>query len=129
MLDLGFIREHREEIRQALKTRAPRFDFEGFLRLEAERRRLLQELEALRAEKNKANDKITQLLKEKKDPRETISSMKAIAQKIDVLDKEAGEADEKLKSLLLLLPNLPHSSVKTGSDPSQNTEVRRWGEP
>ena len=83
MLDLSYIREHQDEVKGALKIRAPKLDFGSFLELDKSRRKLLQELDALRAQKNQANDKISLYIKEKKDPKETIASMKATAIQID----------------------------------------------
>ena len=129
MLDLGFIRENKEKVREALKVRAPKLDFDAFLRLDTARRGTLKELEDLRAERNRANDKISQLIKEKKDPKETIGSMKSISHKIDEFDTKVGEFDSKLREILLLIPNLPHSSVDFGVDSTQNKQVSFWGEP
>src|SRR5262245_57280286 len=116
MLDLGFIRDNKDKVRESLKIRAPKLDFDGFLRLDEERRKLQQELDSLRAEKNKANDQVTQLLKEKKDPKEAISSMKAVSQRIGELESKMGEYDTKVRDILLVVPNIPHSSVKSGFD-------------
>ena len=88
MLDLSYIREHSDELREALKIRAPKLDFDAFLRLDAQRRESLSALEALRAEKNQANDKISILLKEKKDCGQIIASMKSISQKIGILEQK-----------------------------------------
>lgn len=129
MLDLNFIRDNKDQVREVLKNRAPKLDFNAFLALDEERRRLLQELEALRAQKNQANDKITQILKEKGNPKDTIASMKTISLKIDELDKKVGEVSEKVASILMIIPNLPHKSVKIGADSTQNTAVLTWGEP
>ncbi len=129
MLDLAYIREHKEEVKEALKTRAPKLDLDAFLKVDGERRELLRELEAHRAEKNKANDTITLLLKEKKDPKATIASMKSIAQKIDEYELKVGDLDKKTTDLLLLIPNIQHKSVKSGVDSAQNTQILAWGEP
>ena len=129
MLDLSYIREHTEEVRQALKTRAPKFDFDEFLKIESQKRNLLRQLETLRAEKNRANEKISSLLKEKKDAKEIISSMKTISQKIDEFKSKVGENELKLNKFIYIIPNLPHKSVKSGVDNSQNTQVLSWGEP
>ena len=129
MLDLAYIREHKDEVREAIKTRAPKLDFEGLLKVDSSRRELLKELEALRGEKNKANDKITALLKEKKDPKPTISSMKVISQKIDNLESKVGDLDKKLTDLMLIFPNIPHKTVKKGVDSTQNTQILTWGTP
>ncbi|HXV19035.1 MAG TPA: serine--tRNA ligase [Candidatus Omnitrophota bacterium] len=129
MLDLSYIREHQDEVREALKIRAPKLDFDAFLALDAHRRDVLKEVEALKAVKNKTNEQITILLKEKKDPKDTIASMKSVSQKIDELDKKVGEIDLNLREIQLLIPNMPHKSVKSGVDSTKNTLVRAWGEP
>ena len=129
MLDLSFIRDHKDQVREMLKTRFPKFDFNAFLKVESERRELLKQLESLRAERNKANETISLLLKEKKDPKATIASMKATSQKIGEFDIKVGEIDNKLYEMLLVIPNMPHKSVKSGSDLSQNTLILSWGEP
>lgn len=129
MLDLGFIRDNREKVKEALKIRAPKLDFEAFLRLDEERRKFQQELDSLRAEKNKANDAVTQALKEKKDPKDKIYAMKSISQKIAEFELKMGDRDSKVRDILLIIPNIPHSSVKSGFDSAANTEVRKWGEP
>ena len=112
-----------------MKIRAPKLDFDGFLRLDEDRRKMQQELDGLRSEKNKANDVISQLLKEKKDPKSAIGSMKLISQKIGELEVKVGDLYSKVTDTLMIIPNIPHSSVKIGVDNTQNTEVIRWGEP
>lgn len=129
MLDLSFIRENQDRVREALKIRAPKLDFEGFLRLDEQRRKSQLELDNLRAEKNKANDKVSQLLKEKKDPKDAIAAMKAISQKVVDFEKEVGDIEYKVRQIQLIIPNIPHSSVKSGFDSSENTVVSSWGEP
>ena len=129
MLDLTYIRDNKDKVRDALKIRAPKLDFDAFLRLDEDRRKQQQELDNLRAERNKANDVVTQLLKEKKDTKAAIASMKSVSQKISELEKEVGELYIKVTDILIVIPNIPHSSVKIGVDNSQNTEVIRWGEP
>ncbi len=128
MLDLGFIRENKDRVREALKIRAPKLDFDAFLRLDEERRKFQQDLDTLRAERNKANDQVSLLLKEKNDAKEAIASMKAISQKIGDLEKQMGEMEDKTRNTLLIIPNIPHSSVKSGFDSTANTEVKKWGE-
>ncbi len=127
MLDLAFIRNNQQLVRDHLKIRAPKFDFDAFLALDKDRRALLQELDALRAQKNQANDKISALLKEKKDPKEAIASMRVVSQKIDDLSKKVADIENKTTNLLSLIPNIPHKSVKIGADSAQNTVVREVG--
>jgi seryl-tRNA synthetase len=127
MLDLTFIRENQDRVREALKIRAPQLDFAAFLALDAERRRLQGELDGLRAQKNQANEKITQLLKEKQDPKETIASMKSISQKIGEMENIMGESEEKVRDILLVIPNIPHPSVESGFDAKSNKEIKTDG--
>ena len=127
MLDLSYLRDHKDEVKEALKIRAPKLDFDAFLLLDADRRNLLRELESLRGEKNKANDEITALLKEKQDPKPRIASMKSIAQNIDKFESKVGDIELKIKEIQLIIPNIPHKSVKIGTDSAQNTEIKNWG--
>ncbi len=129
MLDLATIRDNKDRVKAALKIRAPKLDFEGFLALDEERRKLQQELDVLRTQKNQANDGITQLLKEKKDPKDAIAAMKSVSQKIGELESKVGESELKVKEILMVIPNIPHFSVKEGFDSTGNTEVKKWGEP
>jgi seryl-tRNA synthetase len=127
MLELSFIRDNKDRVREALKIRAPKLDFDGFLALDTQRREALQKLDILRAEKNKANEKISLAIKEKKDPKETITSMKVIAQEIDVLEKSSGNISARLQDILMVMPNIPHASVPPGFDSTQNVQRHAWG--
>lgn len=129
MLDLATIRDNKDRVKAALKIRAPKLDFEGFLALDEERRKLSQQLDVLRTQKNQANDGITQLLKEKKDPKDAIAAMKSVSQKIGELESKVGESELKVREILMIIPNIPHISVKEGFDSTGNTEVKKWGEP
>jgi seryl-tRNA synthetase len=129
MLDLSFIRENQDKVREALKIRAPKLDFDAFLRLDVDRRQVLQEVDTLRTERNKTNDEVSRLLKEKQDPKEKIAGMKAISQNIKDLEVKLAEVDGKVQDMLLYIPNIPHISVQPGFDATQNVEVKKWGEP
>ena len=129
MLDLTFIRENKDLVRNHLKIRAPKLDFDEFLRLDQMRREDLKNLDDLRAQKNKANDEISQLLKAKKDPKEMIAAMKLISQKIGEWETRTGDIEKKVTDILMVIPNIPHASVNPGADSSQNLEVSHWGEP
>ncbi|TRZ47136.1 serine--tRNA ligase [bacterium] len=126
MLDIKFIRENQDLVRESLEKRNLKLDLDGLIRFDDSRRAALTELEALRGEKNKANDEITALLKAKKDAKAKISSMKAIAEKIDGLEDKLKSAEAGLGKLLLNVPNIVHSSVPVG-DPTKKEIVRTWG--
>jgi len=115
-------------VKQSLIDRNLQFDLEGFISLDESRRKLLTEVEDLRSQQNKANDRISSLLKEKKDAKPVITSMKEISDKIKALDVKLKEIDAELNTKLLNIPNIPHLSIPRG-DASNNKIVRSWGEP
>jgi seryl-tRNA synthetase len=126
MLDIKFIRENSELVRQSLKSRNSKLDLDALIELDDSRRKTLNELEALRAERNKANNEISALLKEKKDAKAKISSMKNVSQESDKLEEELKKINSELDKLLLTVPNVPHSSIPVG-DPTKNQVVRTVG--
>lgn len=128
MLDLRFIRENPEIVKQALKDRNLHLDIDSLTAVDGGRRKALAELEGLRAQKNQANTEITSLLKAKKDAKQKISSMKQIAERIDALEAELKSSEDGLQKTLLSIPNIPHPSIPRG-DASNNKVVRSWGEP
>jgi seryl-tRNA synthetase len=129
MLDLGFVRDNLELIKQKMRERglaAPLGDFED---LDRERRKRLVEVEVLKARRNQVSDRIAALKKQKQDASALIAEMRELGATIAGLDKDAKSRDEQLRELLRNVPNLPHSSVPTGLGAESNQEVRRWGEP
>ena len=126
MLDIKFIRENQDLVRDSLKNRNLKLDLDGLLKLDDGRRQALAKLEELRAIRNKANDEISVLLKEKKDAKAKIASMKTTSVQIGELDAEVKEADGKLADILITIPNIPHASIPVG-DPTKNKVVRTWG--
>jgi len=128
MLDLRFIRENIDLVKQSIKNRGLTIDLDSLIKLDGSRRQTLAGLQELRAQKNKANTEITALLKAKKDTKKKISSMKTIADKIDKLEAKLKEIDSKLGMALLNIPNIAHTSVPVG-DPTKKQTVRSWGKP
>src|SRR3989338_1498090 len=128
MLELKFIRENLDLVKDSLRKRNSKVEIDGLIELDDKRRKVLLELEDLRAKKNLANDEISKLLKEKQDPKEKIASMKDIAIRIDSLEKELKEHEPQLSRMLLNIPNIPHASIPVG-DAGANKIVRSWGEP
>ncbi len=126
MLDIKFIRENLDLVKKSIKDRGLKLDLDGLIKLDDSRRQTLSKLESLRAQRNKANDEITALLKKKLDVKQKIASMKTIAEKIDQLEDKLKEPDTQLHKLLLLIPNVPHPSIPIG-DISKKKIVRSWG--
>ncbi|MFH1640694.1 MAG: serine--tRNA ligase [Candidatus Omnitrophota bacterium] len=126
MLDIKFIRDNSGLVEKSLKDRGLKFDLDALIKLDDERRKTLSELEDLRAQKNKANEEITSLLKAKKDAKGKIASMKTIAERIDLLEDKLKGSDSELDKLLLTIPNVTHSSIPVG-DASCKQITRSWG--
>ena len=128
MLDLRYVRDHIDEIREKTEQRDAEVDFDSFLELDVLRRQLLKEVESLRYQKNTVSDTIAQLKKEKKDASQEIENMRALSQRIKELDNKLQDTEAALKDIMLIIPNIPHSSVAIGKSSEDNPEVRRWGE-
>jgi len=127
MLDIKFIRENKDTVTKAIKDRNLKLSLTDLLKLDDSRRKDLTEIEALRAKRNKANDQISVLLKQKKDARAAISKMKTTSSKIAKQEKDLKDAGVKIREILLTIPNIPHDSIPRGG-PSHNKIVRSWGE-
>jgi seryl-tRNA synthetase len=128
MLDIKFIRENTDLVKQSLVNRNLKINIDELAKIDDSRRAILLELETLRAQRNKANDEIGVLLKEKKDAKDKISAMKEVSANISSLEDKLKGLEAELDKFLLTIPNVPHASVPVG-DPSNNTIVRTWGEP
>ena len=128
MLDLKYVRDHIDEIREKTEQRGAEVDFDSFLELDILRRELLKEVESLRYQKNTVSDTIAKLKKEKKDASQEIENMRALSQRIKDLDDKLQDKEAALKDLMLIIPNIPHSSVVVGKSSEDNPEIRKWGE-
>ena len=129
MLDPRIIREKPELLRQKLRDRGAAFDVDGLLNLEAERRRLLGELERLRARKNALSEEVGRRKRAGEDAAALVAEAAGIDPALKGLTEQHQKAQEQFDALLLTVPNLPHESVPVGPDATANREVRRWGEP
>src|SRR3989338_8043257 len=128
MLDLKLLRENLEVAKKGLSAKRATVDLDGLLCLDQQRRDISVKLDDLRSQKNQANDEISRLLKEKKDPKPKIAAMKSIAQSIDALEPQIKDIESQLDHAVLTIPNLPHASVPVGGA-DKNKTVRSWGEP
>ncbi|MGB9715822.1 MAG: serine--tRNA ligase [Thermodesulfovibrionales bacterium] len=130
MLDGRFVLENPERVIQSLNQRG--YDsgiVNDFLGIEEERRSLLLEVERLRQQRNELSEKISKIKKEKRDATSETQEAKNISELIKIKEEKLKELDEKTKTLLLNIPNIPHESVPVGKDETGNVEIRRWGKP
>ena len=141
MLGIQFIRENPEAVRHALARRNTEAPLDEALALDAEWRRALTEVEALRAERNAISKEIGELsrlaktadTKEAKHAEHRRSDLVArssfLGERLEGLEGQVREMDERLRVLLLEIPNIPADDVPDGADESGNVVVRQSGEP
>ncbi|HLZ92562.1 MAG TPA: serine--tRNA ligase [Candidatus Acidoferrum sp.] len=129
MHDLSYVREHLAGFAEMAQKRGAVLDIEGFRALDKERRELITATEQLKAQRNKASDEIARRKKEKQNVDALIAEMKQVSERIKVADEKITQLDSTQRSLLLTIPNVPHSSVPVGHSAAENVEVRRWGTP
>ena len=129
MHDLSYFREHLAQFEQMARNRGITLDLEGFRALDQERRKLITAVEQHKAARNKASDEIARLKKAKQDASALIAEMKRVSDEIKQSDERVAELDGRVREFMLMVPNLPHSSVPVGQDSAANVEVRRWGAP
>jgi seryl-tRNA synthetase len=128
MLSREYLREHADAYRTALKNRGANVDLDRFLELESERRRVIAEVEALKAKRNAASMEIANLKKSKQDASAQIEATKCLGDEIKQLDEKLATIEADLRNVELYFPNVPHESVPIGPDETHNRVERMWGE-
>lgn len=126
MLDIKFIRENPDLIKDAARKKRVMFDVHKFLDIDKKRLEVLKEVENLRAKQNAANDEVAKVLDEK-EKENIIGKLKQL--KMELMVKEDGlkELEKAWRNMMLQAPNVPDVSVPEGGDDSNNVEVRKWG--
>ncbi len=128
MLSREYLREHADAYRIALKKRGASVDLERFLDLDAERRRTIAQVEALKAQRNTATQEIANLKKNNQDNPALITAMKRVGEDIKKLDERLAGLETDLRNVELYFPNVPHESVPVGPDETHNRVDRTWGD-
>ena len=129
MLDIKFIRENLELVRQGIDAKGLTVNLGNIISLDEHRRKLIQEGEALKARRNEVSGNIGKLKKEGKDTSSAIAEMETVKNRIHTIDSELRDVESRLNEMLLGVPNIPHPSVPKGSTPADNKEISTWGEP
>ncbi|MCU0858347.1 MAG: serine--tRNA ligase [Pontiellaceae bacterium] len=131
MLDIKFIRENPDVVKQALAARKNDADIDALLALDTARRAAITEVEELKSSRNSASKTIGGLMKEgkKAEAEAAKEEVRRIGDRIAVLDEQVRELDEKMLQTLLFIPNLPRPCVPVGKDETDNVVVRTFGEP
>lgn len=127
MLDLKFIREHPDIVRNAIANKREKADLDALLQLDKKRRELIAEVESARAEQNKVTALIPEMKKRGEDASHVIAEMRALSDKIKKESDVLKAVESEIRDIQIRIPNIPHPSVPIG-DESANEQVRRWGE-
>ena len=127
MLDLKRIQENKEKVTELLARKGYKADFDAVLELDAERRKAIGEVEALKAERNKVSAEIPKLKKEGKPVEGIFAEMRELGDKIAEYDKKANELDKKVFDMLAVMPNIPDEDLLPG-EKENNKVVKVFGE-
>lgn len=127
MLDIKFIRENKDLIALGAKKKLIKFDVEELLAADTKRRELMQSMEALKAQQNSYNEKITNAATPEARA-EMIAQMKVVKDEFQKQEEVFKEVIKTWQSLMLQVPNVPDISVPEGDSDADNKEVKTWGE-
>ena len=129
MLDLKFIRENVDAVRQMLEHRQTEAELDRLIELDTRWRENLTHTQTLQAHQNQVSQQIAQLKKEKQDASETIAEMRKLSQEIKERNAEATDLKTEIDEISLTIPNIPESSTPFGTGEEDNIEIKTWGEP
>jgi seryl-tRNA synthetase len=129
MLDLAFIREHPELIKDVARRRHADVDVDALLAVDAELRVVRRRAEDLRAEQNRLSKVIREAGKDQAARERAIAQGREVAAELKVLEPRERELDGELRRLWLLVPNIPDATVPEGQGEEDNVEIKRVGQP
>src|SRR3990167_5215271 len=112
MLDMKFIRENPDLLKQAISKRHYSFDLEILLKIDEARRALIKEVEALREEQNKASENF--LPAGRQGSKDKLDDLKQLKESLQKKEAEFSKIDEEFRRLMLLVPNIPDPTVPEG---------------
>jgi len=127
MLDIKFIRENTDLIKEATRKKRVDFDVEKLIEADDKRRAMLQEVEEMRAKQNKANEAISSAQSEE-EKQTRIAEMKDLKYTLQKKEEELKEIMKDWQTLMLQVPNVPDATVPEGASDEENKEVKQWGE-
>ena len=128
MLDLTFLRENRDTVREALARKKFDCDLDAFYRLDDERRACIAKSETARAGQKNANSEMASLQKGSPEFLEKVKEMKALSNEVKELEAKTKEIEAEWKDVYLSIPNLPDASVPTGQTEDDNEVADTWGD-
>ena len=131
MLDIRFVRENAELVKEACRRRFKPMDeaVDELVAIDAERRKLNAKTDDLKAQQNRASKQIPVMKKNGEDTTALMAEMKLIAEESKKCGEELARLEDRQLELILKIPNIPNEAVPYGKDDTENVELRRWGEP
>lgn len=126
MLDIKYIRENPDKVREGIKNKNEKDRLNEVLELDQKKRELLTGIEELKAKRNQGSAQVAQLKKSGGDASALLAEMKSLSDQVTVNDSILSEVEEKLNNILMYLPNLPHESVPVGRSAADNIEKKVW---
>jgi seryl-tRNA synthetase len=127
MLDSKLIKENPKIIQDMLDSRNIKFDLDGLIDADKQRREFIQKTDELRKKKNQVALEISQKKKSGEDATTILDEMKNVSKELSSLESSQEEIEKKYSQLALTIPNLVHQSVPIGKDDSANKEIKKWG--
>lgn len=126
MLDIKFIHDNPDLIKEAARKKHIDFDVKELINLDDKRLFFLQEVEEIRAKQNTESDKIAQIKGDEKE--KAISEIKKLKNKLSEKEKDLKKIEDEWRGLMLQVPNVPDPSVPEGESDADNIEIRKWGD-
>lgn len=128
MLDIAFIRAHPDLVKEGIRKKGGTDTVDEVLRLDAERRDLIQKDQVLKNKRNTVSADIGKLKRTGGDASAAIADMENVKNQIKAFDEQLHTIETSLSQLMLAIPNIPHPSVPVGTTPADNQEIAKWGE-
>jgi seryl-tRNA synthetase len=129
MLDIKLLREHPDAVREGVrKKKEDPSRVDEALRLDEQRRGLVQKTEALKSRKNAVSADVAGMKSRGENADALIAEMRSVADEIKGIDAALADVEIRLRSAMLLIPNVPHESVPVGATPEDNVVIAEWGE-
>ena len=128
MLDLNFVRNNVDLVKQKAEAKGSTFDTDHFKQLDSRRRQLITEVEELKSRKNKLAKETGMLKRQQQETSHLEQESVTISAQMADLNKDLKNVEEEFQNFILNIPNIFHDSVPVGSDESDNVTVRDWGD-
>ena len=127
MISIKFIRENIELVKESLNSRNSDIDLDVVLDIDETRRHIIKSVESLKADRNYYSKEIAKQKQSGEDCSDQIQKMQVVSKSIKDYDLKLNQTNDKLKELLLFIPNIPHSTTPRGKSEDDNVIVKTWG--